>query len=306
MKRLALLFGMSENERRGFLVLSILIGLIGIVPFLYSVYTKQTVVEEVLISRIVAEELETLAPYSAAKRSDQIIAGESAVGIRTAEELFPFDPNNLSEAKWKMLGFTEKQIRVIKNYESKGGQFRTKADVAKLYVVSAEHFERLAPYIRLPETIPASPRVAESWVKGRTTTEKVKLHIDLSIADTAALQQIWGIGSVLASRILKFREALGGFHQLEQVKEVYGISDEQFEKMQPLLFLGDKPLKKIAVNQLTAAQLAQHPYISHKEAMHIVSYREQHGAFTSETDLTKLYALTDDFLRKIAPYLDFN
>lgn len=287
-------------------MLSILIGLLGIVPFLYSIYTKRTVGEEVLISRIVAEELETLPPYSAVKRSGPLVEGESATRIRTAEELFPFDPNDLSEAKWKRLGFTEKQIQVIKNYESKGGQFRTKTDVAKLYVVSAEHFERLAPYIRLPETKPASPRIAESSVTERTTTEKAKLYIDLSMADTTALQQIWGIGPVLASRIIKFREALGGFHQLEQVKEVYGISEEQFEKMQPLLFLGDHPLKKITINQLTAAQLAQHPYISHKEAMHIVRYREQHGAFTSETDLTKLYALTDDFLRKIAPYLDFN
>src|SRR5690606_39584975 len=116
---------------------------------------------------LVADALKSLAPYCAAKRSDHIIADDSAVGIRTAEELFPFDPNDLSEAKWKMLGFTEKQIRVIKNYESKGGQFRTKADVAKLYVVSAEHFERLAPYSRLPETIPASPRVADSSVQGR-------------------------------------------------------------------------------------------------------------------------------------------
>src|SRR5690606_4811631 len=202
MKRLALLFGMSENERRGFLVLSILIGLLGIVPFLYSIYTKRTVGEEVLISRIVAEELETLPPYSAVKRSGPLVEGESTTRIRTAEELFPFDPNDLSEAKWKKLGFTEKQIQVIKNYESKGGQFRTKADVAKLYVVSAEHFERLAPYIRLPETIPASPRVTESSVTERTTTEKAKLHIDLSMADTSALQQIWGIGPVLASRII--------------------------------------------------------------------------------------------------------
>lgn len=306
MKRLAQLFGMSENERRGFLVLSILIGLLGFIPFLYSIYTKRTVGEEVLISQTVAEELETLPPYSAMKRADSPVAARSASGIRTTDALFPFDPNDLSAADWKKLGFSEKQVQVIKNYESKGGQFRTKADVAKLYVVSAEHFARLAPYILLPETIAVSPELAEPSAKERTTALKEKLHIDLSAADTAALQQIWGIGPVLASRILKFRDALGGFHQLEQVKEVYGISEEQFEKMQPLLSVGERPLRKIPINQLTAAQLAQHPYISHKEATHIVRYREQHGAFSSETDLTKLYALTDDFLRKIAPYLDFN
>src|SRR5690606_23067527 len=117
MKRLALLFGMSENERRGFLVLSILIGLIGIVPFLYSVNTKQTESEQVVLSRIVDDDLDTLTPNSAAKRYYQMIYEKSLVSIRTAEELITFDPNFWTEAKCKKIGFTEKQIQIKKNYD---------------------------------------------------------------------------------------------------------------------------------------------------------------------------------------------
>ncbi|HLT88362.1 MAG TPA: helix-hairpin-helix domain-containing protein [Sphingobacterium sp.] len=297
MKKLALLFGMSENERRGFLVLSILIGLIGMVPFIFSFYVKHPTDDILLISSTVEEELKTFE-----SRPKEIHASRRI----TEKSLFPFDPNDLPVEKWKMLGFSERQIQVIKNYESKGGRFRTKADVAKMYVISEEDFKRIASYITLPETIPTPSGETVSSSKERREPLKRKLWVDLSIVDTATLKEIHGIGSVLASRIVKFRDALGGFHSVDQLKEVYGISEEQFAKMESSLTLGDSSVKKWEINHLPIEKLAQHPYISRKEATHIVRYREQHGAFESLADLKKMYALNDDFLRKIAPYLDFN
>src|SRR4051812_30775121 len=49
----------------------------------------------------------------------------------TKAERFNFDPNNLSDTDWKRLGLSAKQIHSIKNYETKGGKFRTKQDVKK-------------------------------------------------------------------------------------------------------------------------------------------------------------------------------
>ncbi|PRD56969.1 ComEA family DNA-binding protein [Sphingobacterium gobiense] len=297
MKKLAIFFGMSENERRGFLVLSILIVLMAVTPFIYSFYVSDTADDILLFSSLVEEERETL--ETNAERN-------SAPLTETEKLTFPFNPNNLPAEKWKMLGFTEGQIKVIKNYEAKGGRFRTKADVAKMYVISDDDFKRIAPYITLPETISTSSPKAAFSLKGATKPSRAKILLDLSIADTTALKAIHGIGSVLASRIVKFRDALGGFHSIDQVKEVYGISEEQFAKMEPSLMLGDSLVHKWAINHLPIERLALHPYISRKEATHIVRYREQHGAFASLADLEKMYALNDDLLRKIAPYLDFN
>ncbi|RZF62456.1 helix-hairpin-helix domain-containing protein [Sphingobacterium corticibacterium] len=303
MKRLALLFGMSENERRGFLVLSVLIGLIGGIPFVYSFYRQAATDDILVIATIAAEEQKALEP----KKTFQSNTEEIRASHNLAEKsFFSFDPNNLPAEKWKMLGFTESQIQVIKNYESKGGRFRTKADVAKMYVVSDEDFKRLEPYILLPETLPARPQDVTFSAKKAPKPSTRKLWIDLSTADTTTLKEIHGIGSVLASRIVKFRDALGGFHRVDQIKEVYGVSEEQFLKMESSLTLGDNAVEKWAINQLSVDKLAQHPYISRKEATHIVRYREQHGAFSSLADLEEMYALNDDFLRKIAPYLDFN
>ncbi|MBD1425994.1 helix-hairpin-helix domain-containing protein [Sphingobacterium arenae] len=298
MKKLAILFGMSENERRGFLMFSILIGLIGVAPLVYGFYVKHTADDKLLVFSTIEAELKTFESKPEEIYDVHKVAKES---------LFPFDPNNLPVEKWKMLGFTEKQIQVIKNYELKGGSFRIKADVAKLYVVSDEDFKRIAPYITLPETVsPLPSKVVFSSKESKKPFAKKVIVVDLAIADTAALQEIHGIGPVLASRIVKFRDALGGFHRIDQVREVYGISEEQFERMESSLALDAPTVKKWAINQLPIEELAQHPYISRKEATHIVRYREQHGAFASLTDLEKVYALNADFLRKIAFYLDFN
>ena len=135
--------------------------------------------------------------------------------------------------------------------------------------------------------------------------KKKTLLVDVALADTSVWQQVWGIGPVLAERIVKFRDALGGFHSLDQLKEVYGISEEQFEKMLPLLRLGNQPVQKWPVNSLSVEELVKHPYISYKQARHIVRYREQHGSYTEIADMEAIHALQEEFLRKIAPYLEF-
>lgn len=295
---------MSERERKGFLVLSVLIGFIAIVPVLYSFYLRKGEQEAiVVINRSIVHKAVSLP-----EREERRYTGENTQIQRAKKEvqLFSFDPNNLPAEQWEQLGFTEKQVQVIQNYQAKGGRFRTKADVAKLYVVSEADFERIAPYISLPDMLPAREKVVSAEKTADRTDRRIEtLRIDLATADTLSLQRMQGIGPVLASRIVKFREALGGFHSLAQVKEVYGISAEQYAKMEPSLILGDNPVQKLPVNALTEETLAQHPYISWKEARHIVRYREQHGAFTALTDLEKMHALDEEFIRKIGPYLDF-
>src|SRR5690606_7315930 len=130
--------------------------------------------------------------------------------------------------------------------------------------------------------------------------------VDINKADTVAFKRLKGIGSVYAARIVKFREALGGFHHVGQIKEVYGISDELFQAIHESLILEEKNIRQLEVNRLEVEELAKHPYISKKEASLIVNYRMQHGVFQSIEDLKNIYALSDDFLRKIAPYLRFN
>lgn len=307
MKRLAALFEMSENERRGFLFLSVFMLLMGAVPFIYQLCRPKSDEELVKLSTQVEKILQEEDTKPARLLNSQ--GGDDKELVK----LFRFDPNDLPAARWKALGFSDKQVQVIKNYEAKGGRFRIKSDVAQLYVVSAADYARLAPYIDLPEHVD-QPELARSV--GETaipenpsltvrTFNKSTLRIDLGRADTADLRRLSGIGPVLSERIVKFRNALGGFHSVEQVKEVYGISEELFARIEAQLLLTDTSLNRLLINRLSEAELAKHPYISYKDAQHLVRFREQHGPFRSIEDLKGMHALNAEFLRKIAPYFDF-
>jgi DNA uptake protein ComE-like DNA-binding protein len=93
-----------------------------------------------------------------------------------------------------------------------------------------------------------------------TTRVSVAAKIDLNAADAAALEALPGIGDVLSARIVKFRNLLGGFYSIEQLKEVYGLREEHFQKCAPHLNVVSPPYRKIAVNSVPHSVLKKHPY----------------------------------------------
>ena len=115
-----------------------------------------------------------------------------------------------------------------------------------------------------------------------------------------------GIGSKLAQRIITFRDRLGGFYSIEQIKETYGLPDSTFQKIKPKLLLGNPAVKKININTASLDEMKTHPYLRYVLANAIVQYRTQHGNFSTVGDIKKIMAITDDIFNKVSPYLSLN
>jgi DNA uptake protein ComE-like DNA-binding protein len=126
---------------------------------------------------------------------------------------------------------------------------------------------------------------------------------DINRADTGLLVALPGIGSRLAARIVQFREKLGGFYKIEQVSEIYGISDSVYQMIRPFLFLDSIKIRRIPVNESDFELLHAHPYIQYAEARAIIQYRKQHGPFKEINDLLKISILNIGWLQKAGPYL---
>ena len=220
-------------------------------------------------------------------------------------ELFYFDPNQLDRAGWARLGLRDKTIGTILNYVSKGGHFRKAEDLQRIYGLHPDEYSRLAPWVRISEV--PNPETRSSPTAYTKTPavirEKTIRLVDINQSDTTAWISLPGIGSKLASRIILFREKLGGFYSADQVGETFGLADSVFRKIKPLLLMNPTNLRKININAATVEVLKSHPYIRYELARPIIAYREQHGLFKQLNELIKIPGITEARFNQIAPYL---
>lgn len=226
----------------------------------------------------------------------------------TKHSLFYFDPNTLSLEDWRRLGLREKTISTILNYRSKGGRFRSADDLQKIYGLRPEEFSKLRPYVRIEKSEPAKTISERSFVVALPHPSPSPRYspIDINLADTSAWIALPGIGSKLATRIVNFRDKLGGFHSIEQVGETFGLPDSTFQKIRYLLKLGTTEVTRININKASPDELKKHPYIRWQLASAIISYRNEHGLFKQLEDLKNIMAITEELFRKISPYLTVN
>ena len=210
---------------------------------------------------------------------------------------FKFDPNLCSESDFERLGLSKKQAEMIRNYCSKGGTFKKKADFKKMYCIKESEYLKLAPWITLPDTINYTKLFNNRLV------EKKMFVLDLSVADSMELLKLRGIGPVFAKRILKYRERLGGFSSIIQLKEIWGMSDSLYHSISTHLFLSDSIPESIEINSIKLTEFGRHPYVGFELGKVILNYREQHGPFKTAEDIKKVPLVTEEIFRKLAPYL---
>lgn len=141
----------------------------------------------------------------------------------------------------------------------------------------------------------------------RTVPKPQQLIVEVNMADSVLLELLPGIGEKLASRIVRYRERLGGFVSLDQLKEVYGIHDTLFQLVQGHLVLNKgKGLRKVSINSADYKQFRQHPYISHVAAKILLAYRRAHEKIKDAEELFAINGLDKKEMEKILPYLDFD
>lgn len=137
----------------------------------------------------------------------------------------------------------------------------------------------------------------------RKNFKRKTVLVELNSADTVELKKINGIGSVFAKRIVKFREALGGFVNVEQLSEVFGFDKEKYDQILPQVRLDTLALRKLNVNTASVDDMNFHPYLSKKEAVAIFSKRVKTGDYSNVQEVKKVALMSDSAFMKIAPYL---
>ncbi len=144
------------------------------------------------------------------------------------------------------------------------------------------------------------------------TTAPKKDHYDFKIEVNSATpeeyEKLYGIGKVFAQRIVTFRDKLGGFYTVDQLKDVWGIEDSTFQKFKKNLTIKPVKIKKININTATFEELTANPYFFSTIAKQIIGYRTKVKPFTSVEDIKNLYFVKDhpEQFNKLAPYVVIN
>lgn len=101
--------------------------------------------------------------------------------------------------------------------------------------------------------------------------------LDLNVADSLALVALPQIGDVMASRIQRYRNRLGGFVSMEQLYEIKGMDTMRFETIKPYIILTTNEIVKLDVNRDEFKTLLRHPYLEYDQVKAIVNHRDRKG-----------------------------
>lgn len=232
------------------------------------------------------------------------------------DSLKPFNPNDLSLEGWMSLGFSERQAEVIIKYkEIVGGEFTSKEQIKKCYVIDEEKYRELSPFILLP-TQSKSNFVDYTFSKTKVVYKNFNPN-DLP-------QQGWeklGFSPKQAETIMKYKQIIGGkFTSKEQIRKCFVIDDEKYAEMKAYILLPEKSKED---EKLSSKQIGKNiQYIkfnpnnysekdwqklgfSSKQAISILKYKTiLGGQFKTKEQIKKCYIISDEKYQEMEPYID--
>ncbi len=303
-------FHYNKNERNGAAVLVVLCVFLYFLPEITPFFIKK---EKTDFSNIQAE------VEAFASRFEEELPSENTP--TSPKNLFYFDPNTISKEKLSELGLSSKLAQTIINYREKGGEFRKKKDLKKMYGLSETDYFRLAPFIQIEKEVKNSL----SKSKSESTQIVEPFPFNPNTASEETLNQL-GLSERVINTLLKFRNKGGSFRKEKDFAKIYGLSDKDFQRLLPFIKLDEDVEKTIEeptlsqektispeaktiesiildINQAEAEEWQLLHGIGPAYAKRIVNFRNKLGGFHSIDQIAETYGLPDSTFQKIKPKL---
>lgn len=292
----------TKREKRGILVLSVLLILVLFLPKIYGLFNQ----EEIKSKEELLQEIEVFQESLVLKEKNEKGKFEKQHGQTAnkknfskdeADQYIPIDVNTATIKDWIQLGFSKKQAQVIVKYIKKAKPITSLKQLEKIYVVDKQKLKKIQAYLILH----VEDTEIENSVQEDSTNELIEKKFELNSIDSLQLVSI-GIPEFLANRIVKYRNLLGGFYAIEQMKEVYGMNDEVMQILSQH-HLDTTKIYTINLNTADFKTINKHPYITYEITKKIFNYRKIMERITSLDELTKNKILNSEQLIRIEPYI---
>ena len=208
------------------------------------------------------------------------------------DTIYPFNPNRLTAWHAYRLDLPKSLVDTIQSRVAQESFFQTPQEFKEFAGIADQKWQEIEPFLRFPN------RQTEHQVK---KTNRIKKQLNAATAKD--LQAVYGIGPVLAGRILSSRQELNGFLFKGQLQDIWGIDSPTFTNLWESFSLDSVPNHSIDLNTATISELAESPYISPSLASRIVAYRTFHEEKISWNSIADKFELDSIRIARIALYL---
>jgi competence protein ComEA len=273
----------SKSAQRAIWVLIILILLTLIAPTIYSKFVVKK--SDILNKQQIEEYNKFLAELEKKEKTNYNIPSAT------------FDPNLLSSNDWQQMGVPENIANRIVNYINKGGKIRNAEGLLKIHGFDTTLYVQIKPKIKVVTIENKRNTQPQKFIQ-----KQIQI-IDLNNTDSAQLERLPGIGPILASRIIKYKNLLGGYFSKKQLLEVYGITNDLYKRIENNITVNNRNILKININTATYGQLIRHPYIGKEKTKWIVKKRKE-KLFENINELKDVFINKEKELENLLPYIE--
>lgn len=217
--------------------------------------------------------------------------------------IYPFNPNFITDYKGYTLEMTVDEIDRLLRFRAQDQWINSKSQFQTVTQVSDEWMTTYGQYFKFPDWVVEAER-NRSKAEARDNLSFFEKK-DLNTVVEADLVAVSGIGEVLAQRIIAYREKLGGFVNVIQLKDVYGLKYDVIENLEREIVLKSPvSVQKQNINTISVLELSELPYFDYEMSRTIVNFIKLRQGISNFEELSKIEDFPSYKLDRIQLYLE--
>ncbi|MFN3756012.1 MAG: ComEA family DNA-binding protein [Flavobacterium sp.] len=285
------LFHLTKGQRKGIIALLFLIVFLQLSYFWWKSQRN---------SNFSIEEVEWLS-------MQQWIDSVSISKDDNVQKVYPFNPNFISDFKAYRLGLSTAEFDRLTAFRAQNKYVNSAAEFQSVTRVSDSLLAEIAPFFKFPDWVNKKKNNNNPYQFKQSNSNKETLgQTDINVASQEDLVKVYGVGAVTAQKILDFRERLGGFVDIQQLNDIWGIKPGAITEIEKYFYVGESQnVKRLNINKANMKSISEFPYFNSALAREMVTYRTMNNGIAKIEDLTKINGFPIEKLKIIALYLEF-
>ncbi len=266
-------FTFSREQRNGIFLLLLIIILLQVLYFFVDFSSKDVIVDHVKFTEY-TKEIDSLRLVKLEEKKTKT---------------YPFSPNHITDFKGATLGMSNKEIDRLLNFRKQDQWINSAKQFQEVTKVSDSLLNKISPLFKFPDWV-IKPKLKKQQTTYNNEPKSFAQKQDLNKATEKQLQGVYGVGTTLSKRIIKYRDKYkGGFIEDAQLEDVYGLTPETRERiLKEFIVKTPRPIIKIELNIAKVEDLVNIQYIDYDVAYNIIEQRQLREGYKSLDELIKV------------------